>query len=118
MNINRLHPKRYKGKGQGEFRMNSKARQFVKRAKGAVTRFHKGGIDYERTMDLLTEHADRVYRLDDRAVSLEERTFALNRIYELMHHTQTRENGTVHNHGTVSLDEIEGLDNATASLSA
>lgn len=98
--------------------MNSKTEQFVKRAKGAVTRFLKGGIDYERAMDLLTEHADRVNRLDDRAVPLEERTFALNRIYELMHYTQTRDNGTVHNHGTVPLDEIEGLNNATASLSA
>ena len=68
-----------------------KGLQYVKRAESAVTKASKSGIGYERVMNLLTTHAEKVSRLDDRVVSLEERTFCLNRIYELMEKVQQRE---------------------------
>ena len=68
-----------------------KGLQYVKKAESAVGRAARKGIGYERAMNLLTTHAEKVSRLDDRVVSLEERTFCLNRIYELMERVQQRE---------------------------
>ena len=96
MNIKDLSKKRFIGKGKakrkGRFAMKKgKGLQYVKRAENAVTRVTKSGIGYERVMNLLTMHAEKVSRLDDRVVSLEERTFCLNRIYELMEQVQQRQ---------------------------
>lgn len=68
-----------------------KGLQYVKRAESAVGKAARKGVGYERVMNLLTTHLEKVSRLDGRVVSLGERTFCLSRIYELMERVQQRE---------------------------
>jgi hypothetical protein len=69
--------------------------QFVNRSQNAVTRFRHGGSDYEVTMNLLTEHAHRVRRLNHRvAGGTAAQATALNDIYALMEQVQALEPAT------------------------
>ena len=70
--------------------MANRADQFVTRARHAVSRF-RHGADYETTMNLLTEHAHRVSRLNNRIVSHTAQAAAMSEIYGLMKWVQSRE---------------------------
>jgi hypothetical protein len=75
--------------------MTNRATQFTTRSKSAVRKFRLGGIDYESTMDLLTEHAHRVSRLNPRVVMHAQQAAALDEIYGLIEWVQAREVATV-----------------------
>jgi hypothetical protein len=69
----------------------NRSTQFVNRARNAVSRFHLGGSDYEATMDLLTEHAYRVQRMNAHAAGGNAaQATALDEIYALMEQVQMR----------------------------
>jgi hypothetical protein len=75
--------------------MTNRATQFTTRSKSAVRKFRLGGIDYESTMDLLTEHAHRVSGLNPRVVTHAQQAVALDEIYSLIEWVQAREVATV-----------------------
>ena len=69
----------------------NRSTQFSSRARHTVLRFRHGGIDYETTMNLLTEHAYRVQRMNPKvAGGTAAQAIALSDIYSLMEWVQTR----------------------------
>lgn len=74
----------------------TRSHQFATRARNAVSKFNMGGNDYETTMNLLTEYASRVQRMNSRAGGgAVAQTLALNEIYALMDCAQRREPTTI-----------------------
>ena len=75
--------------------MTNAADRFVNRAKSTIRSFRVGRYDYEATMNLLTEHAHRVGRINHRVVSHAAQAHALSEIYHLIEWVQAKDSAVV-----------------------